>query len=33
VPLSRVRCAMNVWVNSSYEERGVGAIYIGSLQK
>jgi hypothetical protein len=33
VPLSQVRCAMNVWVTNSYEERGVGAIYIGSLQK
>jgi hypothetical protein len=24
VPLSQVRCVMNVWVTSSYEERDVG---------
>jgi hypothetical protein len=27
VPLSQIRCAMNVCVTSSYEEIGVGAIY------
>jgi hypothetical protein len=28
VPLSQVRCVMNVWVTSSYEERDVGGGYI-----
>jgi hypothetical protein len=27
VPLSQVRCAMNVWATNNYEERDVGAIY------
>jgi hypothetical protein len=26
VPLSQVRCAMNVWVTSSYDERDVGGV-------
>ena len=26
VPLSQVRCAMNVWATNNYEERDVGAI-------
>jgi hypothetical protein len=31
VPLSQVRCAMNVWATSSYEERDGG--FIDSAQK